>query len=184
MTILNARQIADLVATAGFTGHDQAIAVAIALAESGGNPDIAGDTKITTDIWGPSIGLFQIRSLKAQRGTGGERDELANHDPLTNARHAHAIYAAARNTFQPWSTFNHGAFNKFLPAAQAALDSGHVIGHTSAVYIIQANDTLFSIARAHHATLDEIRTLNPGLFDTAHHNGALIHPGEPVRLPN
>ena len=31
-------------------------------------------------------------------------------------------------------------------------------------------------------SLDRLRALNPGLFDAAHHNGNMIHPGEVVKL--
>ena len=75
---LNDQQIAGFVAQGGFTGDDQATAIAIVLAESAGVTDILGDTTIETDVFGPSVGLFQIRSIKTERGTGGERDELAN----------------------------------------------------------------------------------------------------------
>src|SRR6516225_3013417 len=96
---LNDQQIAGFVAQGGFTGDDQATAIAIVLAESAGVTDILGDTTIETDVFGPSVGLFQIRSIKTERGTGGERDELANLDPSTNARHAHQIYLEAGSRF-------------------------------------------------------------------------------------
>ena len=88
---LTDQQIARFVEQGGFTGGDRATAIAVVLAESGGNSAARGDTSLETSVWGPSIGLFQIRSLWAQRGTGGQRDEVANLDPATNARHAHQI---------------------------------------------------------------------------------------------
>jgi len=65
--------------------------------------------------------------------------------------------------------------------------SGHVghnggTGHAGQTYVVQSGDTLSGIASSHGLTLDRVRALNPGLFDAAHHNGSLIHPGEVVTL--
>ncbi len=176
---LTDQQIAQFVGQAGFTGANQLTAIAIVLAESGGDPHARGDINLQDNVWGPSIGLFQIRSLRAQRGTGGERDELANQDPATNARHAHRIYLEAGSRFSPWSTFTGGAYRSFLDRARRAADHTGQNGHT---YVIRSGDTLSGIASSHGVSLDQLRALNPGLFDAAHHNGNLIRPGEVVQL--
>lgn len=117
---LTAAQIASLARDAGFRGDDVTTAVAVALAESGGRPDAIGDTTLQNGTWGPSVGLFQIRSLREQRGTGGVRDELANRDPATNVRHARAIAATERG-WRHWSVVLHGTYRRYLPQARAAL---------------------------------------------------------------
>src|SRR6266536_739721 len=181
---LNDRQIAEHVTRGGFTGQDRVIAVAVVLAESGGRTDARGDVTLVNATWGPSIGLFQIRSLNAERGTGRTRDELANPDPATNARHAHQVFLEAGARWTPWSTFNNGSHRQFLDRARRALnDSGPEVQlPNSAVHVVQAGETLGGIARANGVTLEQLRGWNPGLFDAAHNRGNLIRPGERVAL--
>jgi hypothetical protein len=128
MTQLSDREIAGHVINAGFTGDQRVIGVAVVLAESGGRSDNRGDVDKQTKKWGPSIGLFQIRSLKAEKGSGGTRDELANLDPATNARHARTVFLEAGGKWTPWSTFNHQSHEKFLDRARQAVDSAAVTG--------------------------------------------------------
>jgi hypothetical protein len=96
---------------AGWRGTDLRKAIAIAFAECGGKvtTEKRGDVALQTRTWGPSIGPWQIRSLNAQKGTGGERDEIANQSLPTNAQHAYAIWREAGNSFSPWTTAG-GAF--------------------------------------------------------------------------
>ena len=119
MTILDAGQVARISHDAGFSGEALVVAVAIAKGESGFRTDAVGDTGITDETWGPSIGLYQVRSLHAERGTGGERDELANLDPGHNAASAFSISNGGRN-FRPWSVFTAGIFQRHLEAVRPA----------------------------------------------------------------
>lgn len=135
MTTLSAAQIAALVSSAGWPSGERATAVAIALAESGGRTDARGDTALQTATWGPSIGLFQIRSVKAEYGKGTTRDERANLDPATNVRHALSI----RNSqgLSAWSVYTSQAYRLHMPAAQSAVGSaggggGSVVGDLGA----------------------------------------------------
>jgi hypothetical protein len=185
MTHLSDRQIAQYVAGGGFTGEDQVIGVAVVLAESSGNTAAKGDMDRINKTWGPSIGLFQIRSLNAERGTGKTRDEQANYDPATNARHAHRVFLDAGSRWTPWSTFKNGSHRRYLQRARAVapVGAGGPRGETpNGVYVVRPGDTLSAIAHAHGVSLDRLRELNPGLFDAAHHQGNLIKPGEVVRL--
>lgn len=120
MPTLSIEQVARVALDSGWSGEKAAIATAIAMAESGGRTDARGDTTITTSKWGPSIGLWQIRSLNAQRGTGGERDEIANLDPRTNGRHAFAISGSGTN-WRPWSVYTSGAYRTHLARARLAV---------------------------------------------------------------
>jgi len=122
MTVISDAQLAGYVLGAGFTGNSAITAVAIALAESAGDTGAIGDVKLQTSVWGPSIGLFQIRSLNAQKGTGGQRDELANVNPATNAKNAYAISSNGK-AFQAWSTYKNGSYLKYLTRAQTAIKS-------------------------------------------------------------
>lgn len=77
-------------------------AAGVAFYESGWRTDAKGDTTITTQKWGPSVGLWQIRSLNADYGTGRHRDERANTDPVHNAR-AMVSISGGGDTWTPWS---------------------------------------------------------------------------------
>jgi Lysozyme like domain/D-alanyl-D-alanine carboxypeptidase len=119
MSRLSAREIAEHAYAAGFRGQALTTAIAVALAESGGNPGARGDTTITDHTWGPSIGLWQIRSLRADYGTGHERDAKANLDPAINARHAWSISDHGTN-WTPWSAYTNGSYRQYLDTARAA----------------------------------------------------------------
>lgn len=101
-------------------------ATAIAMAESGGSPSAQGDVGLMTDVWDWSAGLWQIRGLRAQRGTGGLRDSIANQDAGTNAA---AMYTVSRGCadWTPWSTYDSGAYEAFLPLAAQAVR--YVVGY-------------------------------------------------------
>lgn len=107
---LSAQQIAQYAKNAGFSGSDLATAVAIALAESSGNPSAVGDLNL-----GVSSGLWQI-NLRAHPEFAGWN----LFDPQQNANAAYSVYAAAGNSFSPWSTYKSGAYASNLPAAQGA----------------------------------------------------------------
>lgn len=123
MTTLTPAQIAMYAKGAGFTGEDLVTAVAIAIGESGGRTDAKGDVTLQTEKWGPSIGLWQIRSLHAEKGTGGRRDELANYDPGHNAATAYALYKGRGYGFADWSVYNSGAYKGHLSAARAGVSA-------------------------------------------------------------
>lgn len=114
---LQPNTIAGYATQAGFSGNDLVTAVAVALAESGGdskayNPEVAAGAPIGKG----SYGLWQIY-LHAH-------PEFANddlYDPQVNADDAYEIYAKAGNSFQPWSTFKNGAYQAHLTVAQSSI---------------------------------------------------------------
>ncbi len=104
--------IAQYARNAGFSGADLVTAVAIALAESGGDWTIEGDRELAPDN-GPSIGLWQINvGTKAHPEYAGANLT----DPQTNANAAFTIYSRAGNSFRPWATFDprDGSTPKYL----------------------------------------------------------------------
>lgn len=118
MSTLNANQIAQHAYRAGFRGEALTTAVAVALAESGGNAH-AHNGRPPDD----SYGLWQVNMLG---GMGPERrhqfrlrsdDQLF--DPDTNAKAAYAISSHGRS-FGPWSTYTDGAYRKHLAEARKA----------------------------------------------------------------
>lgn len=112
-------QLVQLARGAGFSAGQARIMAAIALAESGGNAGAVGDVSLANSTWGPSIGLWQIRSLHAHRGTGKERDAQILTDPARNAQSARIIYG--QQGYRAWSVYSSGAYAKHLAAVDAAV---------------------------------------------------------------
>lgn len=117
---LSAAAIANYAYRAGFRGQALITAVAVALGESGGIPWINGDQSLQSSKWGPSVGLWQIRSLNAERGSGRTRDRLRLGDPSFNAASAYAISGGGSN-FSPWTVYRTGKYRQYLGQAQAAV---------------------------------------------------------------
>jgi hypothetical protein len=112
MTNLTAAQIAGVAQQAGFSGNNLTIAVAVALAESGGNPTATHyDSNGSTDY-----GLWQINSVHSSLLSGGTWS-----DPLSNAKMAYSVWQGSG--WQAWSTYKSGAYLPNMGAA--ALASGN-----------------------------------------------------------
>lgn len=111
-------EIQTVAQNAGFTGEDLATAVAIAQAESSGDPG----------QYNPESAFFsehQISSNRsADRGSYGlwqifrflhpEFDGWNLSDPQVNACAANIVYVRAGKKFGAWSTYNSGRFRAFL----------------------------------------------------------------------
>ena len=74
MNKLTASQIFTLLIDGGFTPDQARTMTAIAQAESARDPGAVGDVALQNDTFGPSVGLFQIRTVKAETGQGTDRD--------------------------------------------------------------------------------------------------------------
>jgi hypothetical protein len=111
---LSASQIAQYASNAGWSGNDLATAVAIALAESAGNPSAYNpETAAGAPAGKGSYGLWQIY-LNAHPEYAG--DNL--YDPQTNANDAYEIWQGVG--FSAWSTYSGGQYEAFLSTAQSA----------------------------------------------------------------
>ena len=131
MATLTASQVYTLLLQGGFPPEQARLMTAIAQAESSRNPGAIGDVALQNGTWGPSVGLFQIRTLKSETGTGSDRDiqRLLN-NPAQQVRAAMKISNGGSN-LRPWSTYTNGAYLKFLDEplqAGAALPSGSGAG--------------------------------------------------------
>ena len=110
-------QLIGLASGAGFSGDDLITAVAIALAESGGDPQAYNPEQSAGAAQGRgSFGLWQIY-LTAHPEFAGQN--LL--DPQVNAAAAYAVYSAAGNSFRPWSTFESGAYESHVAAVTQAM---------------------------------------------------------------
>lgn len=115
--------VAAVAAGAGFKGEALRTAVAVSFAENASHDTAAqGDTTITDSTWGPSVGLWQIRSLKADRGTGRPRDADRLTDPAFNARSAFTISKSGTD-WTPWTMFTNGRWRDQLDAADGAIQA-------------------------------------------------------------
>jgi Lysozyme like domain/Excreted virulence factor EspC, type VII ESX diderm len=124
MAQLTAEQLAQHAYTAGFRGDALATAVAVAMAESGGDTRAHNDQPPDN-----SYGLWQINMIDslgpARRETFGlgSNNELFNADE--NAKAAYAISGKGKD-FTPWTTYTGGAYEKYLADAREA--AGKVSG--------------------------------------------------------
>lgn len=117
------KEVVQLGLSVGLSRPAAVTAAAIAKAESGLRTDALGDTTIQTGTWGPSVGLWQVRSLKAEKGTGKSRDASRLTNPNFNARSMATISNHGAN-FGPWSTYKNNAYKKFIPEAVNAAGGG------------------------------------------------------------
>jgi hypothetical protein len=120
--VLGIDEVVRLAVAAGFRGDQLATAVAIAKAETGFDAEAIGDQALQDAKWGPSLGLWQIRSLNAERGTGKTRDAGNLKDPAFNARSAYAISGGGVN-FTPWTMYTNRRYAKHLAEARLAVRS-------------------------------------------------------------
>lgn len=125
MPRLSAREIASYAKGAGLnTGID--IAVAIALAESGGRTD--AHNAVPPD---DSYGLWQINMLgsmgPARRKQFGISRNSDLYDPATNARAMMQISNGGKN-WKPWTTYTRGTYKLYLKQAQSNTDSVNPVG--------------------------------------------------------
>lgn len=128
MTRMSLEQVISTARAGGLT-DSKAVAVAAAIAgwsgspnpgESGGDPTAVGDVNLQTSKWGPSVGLWQVRSLRAETGTGQARDVNRLTDPTFNARSMVEISSGGTN-WQPWSVYTSGKYEANISAALAAV---------------------------------------------------------------
>jgi hypothetical protein len=117
---LSAQQIAGYARQAGFSGNDLVTATAIALAESGGNPNAYNpETKAGAPDGMGSYGLWQIYLYKHPEFTGWDL-----YDPAQNALAAYEVYSAAGG-FQPWATYGdgNGVYQTYLESASQGVNA-------------------------------------------------------------
>lgn len=104
--------------------HESAVvATAIAWAESDLDPQAIGDVSLEDEKWGPSCGLWQIRSLHADTGIGRPRDRDRLLDPVFNAA-AMATISKGGTDWTPWSMFKNGRYREYLAGVRTAVDEG------------------------------------------------------------
>jgi Lysozyme like domain len=96
-----------LAQSVGFSGQNAAIAAAIALAESSGDPKAQGD--FDPNGQPTSLGLWQIHFT-----VHPEFDPAQLTDPVYNAQVAFTLYNRRGGNFTDWTTYKTGAYKNFL----------------------------------------------------------------------
>jgi hypothetical protein len=156
----NKKQLMSMIAKGGFSGKALKTAYAISIAESGGRSDAKGDVGLQDEKWGPSIGLFQIRSLKKWKDYNDPyRDASRLKDPTFNIEAAWKK-SNQGTSFKAWSAYTNGAFAKHLPEADVMAKAAGVGG---------GNDSMnVGVATTNHATMG--RRSSSGSTMTANSN--------------
>lgn len=128
----NAASYMKMLYAQGFRGRALQTAFAVSMAESHGNPSAHGDINLQDAKWGPSIGLFQIRSLKDwKKYDNPNRDGSRLNNPKYNIQAAWNISHGGKN-WKPWSTYTGGEYVRYLDdAARAAQADGFGVGGPS-----------------------------------------------------
>ncbi len=119
MATLSPAQIAEYAHDAGFRGQDLTVAVAVAMAESGG--DTRAHNPVPPDN---SYGLWQINMIGSLGPARRDQFDLDSNrelfDPAENAKAAWAI-SGHGESFRPWTTYTSGAYKKFLDDARRGI---------------------------------------------------------------
>lgn len=110
--LLTLAQLRDLAVAHNFPEPD--LAAAVAMAESEGNPGARGDLTV-----GISLGLWQVNlrwhpEWRDETDLDGSKGTHKLYDPDTNAAAALAI-SHGGTYWKPWSTYNSGAYKRFMP---------------------------------------------------------------------
>jgi hypothetical protein len=105
---LSVAQIGELAVGAGFRGQGLVMAIAVALAESRGNPAATNDDSNGT----VDRGLWQINSVHSQFSPA------CDYDPACNAAAAFSVSDSGTD-WEPWVTWRQGAEIAYLPEAAA-----------------------------------------------------------------
>lgn len=127
MAKLSREQITQLAINAGFKKNSQTLSdmVAIAYAESGGDPNAHNDNPKTGD---ESYGLWQINMIgklgPSRRKALGISSNSALFDPATNAKAAYMIYKSSG--LSAWTTYTRGDYLKFMDTT-TSVEGGNVV---------------------------------------------------------
>lgn len=180
MTLMTQKQIFDLARSVGFTTAQAEIASAIAMAETltyrngiqYADFNKIGDVALANSTWGPSYGAWQIRSLRADYGTGRVRDASRLQDPVFNAKSALAIFKGSG--WRAWSTYTNGSYQGYMLKAEHNEKPKLPPGS----YMVTGGDTLSKIGSTTKYDWRLIAAIN-GLKSPY-----IIFPGQVLLLPD
>jgi len=90
-------------------------AIAIVLAESGGNPDAKNTKSSASGLWQIMASVHKAQIDFAIKAVGSEsgNNSLTVFDPRVNTMVAGQVYQGAGNKWTPWQAYNTGDYRKF-----------------------------------------------------------------------
>ena len=116
---LTDRAILALLWQAGARGDQLIGLAALVEGESHKRTDAVGDEHLADDTWGPSVGPWQIRTVRADTGKGTVRDIRRVSTPEGNAEAAVALWdqsvARGKHGGQPWTAHLLGQDRPHIP---------------------------------------------------------------------
>lgn len=117
MATLSPRDIATAAKQAGFPADQVQTAVAVALAESGGNPAAVNTANRNGSV---DYGLWQINTIHGPLLSQGDK-----FNPNDNAKMAYTVWSRAGGKWTPWSVYNNRRYVTFMPQAALAAASAN-----------------------------------------------------------
>lgn len=100
-----------------FPQEEWVTAIAVCLAESSGYTESLGDLLLVDAVYGPSVGLFQVRSFKNPGASGRDRTLLL--DPDVNVKFAYELWK--NKGWKPWGAYTSESYLKTLSKANIAV---------------------------------------------------------------
>lgn len=157
MKLFTQDQVKAMCLDVGFGEKNARIASAVAMCESPAvvsgevyaDFGMIGDQALANDTWGFSYGGFQIRSLRAQKGTGGWRDEDLLLKPKFNCKAARAIMQDSG--WKAWSTYVSGQYKAYLQ---------DLFPPPANTYVVVYGDTLSAIGARLGIAWEELARIN------------------------
>jgi hypothetical protein len=135
MSRLSPNEIAYVAAQQGWTGDDLITAVAVAMAESNGDPDALGQVKLADGTYAENTdhGLWQISNRWHAQTADGKPGKLAIaggawRDPLVNAGLARQVFdefvrMGKASGWEAWQVYLSGSYKTYIPDAEIAVQA-------------------------------------------------------------
>lgn len=166
-------EVEQMCVRAGFSAANARIASAIAMVEAPVfikpgycDSSLVGDQELANDVFGYSYGFFQIRSVRAQTGTGQLRDADQLSDANFNCKSACIIFT--QQGFDAWSTYSSGQYKAYMQKE---------FPPAPGTYKVLAGDSLTRIGLKTGVAWEELARLNNL------HSPYLIFIGQTIKLP-
>jgi hypothetical protein len=153
-----AAEIFSAARAAGLSVASATIATAIALAESSGDDAAVGDVDLQQGDWGPSVGVWQIRTLKSQTGTGKTRDIRRLQGNMTEQARSMVEISRSGTDWTPWTVFTKGKYQNFMGQAQGASTGSTAVTPAGGTTLL-GNPVTDSVDAAVEASVDAARDI-------------------------